>query len=410
MTKRLKKEIEEQQEKIDNPHLVNKKGILFFFRSVFLFFKGKSTGVLKTLKEKNPLFILGILFFLLLILSLFQRILNWFELQATLKESQNVYVKVIHPEKTKEFTSLALPGTTQGFYETPIWARVNGYIKKWYVDIGDKVKAGQLLCEIDAPEVDKEVEHARAKVEIARISYERWKNLASTRAVSAQEYDVQRTGYEAAVAELDKLLQWQSFEKVTAPFDGVITARNIDIGTLVAGQNEAVQGAHKQLYRIAQIDILRIYIAVPQTYSFSINEGMAAEVIVPEQPGKIYSGKVVRTSYGLESASRTLLTEVDVENSDMKLLPGLYVIVSIKVPSIAPWTIPVNTLFFKEAKPYVSTVDQNNICHLKEVEVGNNDGYKVEILKGVTPQDRVVLNPPDEAKVEGSKVIVVGSQ
>ncbi|QDQ41792.1 efflux RND transporter periplasmic adaptor subunit [Methylacidiphilum kamchatkense] len=339
-----------------------------------------------------------------------QRILNWFELQSALHESQLIYVQVVQPEKTKPFISLTLPGTTQGFYETPIWARVNGYIKKWYVDIGDKVKTGQLLCEIDAPEVDKEVEHARAKAEIARISYERWKNLAKSRAVSAQEYDEQRTGYEAALAELDKLLQWQSFEKVTAPFDGVITARNIDIGTLVAGQNEAVQGAHKQLYRIAQIDVLRIYIAVPQTYSFSINEGMTAEVIVPEQAGKIYLGKVVRTSYGLETASRTLLTEVDVENPEMKLLPGLYVIVSIKVPSVAPWTIPVNSLFIKDGQHYVTVIDENNICRLKKVEVGNNDGYKAEILKGVDPKDRIVLNPPDEAKIEGTKVVVVRSK
>ncbi|TFE69900.1 efflux transporter periplasmic adaptor subunit [Methylacidiphilum sp. Yel] len=385
----------------------NKKKSNFFF-SAASFFKEKSVKVLKT--KKKPLFILGGLFFLFLIISLVQRILNWFEIQSALHESELIYVQVIQPEKTEPFISLTLPGTTQGFYETPIWARVNGYIKKWYVDIGDRVKTGQLLCEIDAPEVDREVEHARAKAEIARISYERWKNLASTRAVSAQEYDVQRTGYEAALAELDKLLQWQSFEKVTAPFDGVITARNIDIGTLVAGQNEAVQGAQKQLYRIAQIDVLRIYIAVPQTYSFFITVGMAAEVIVPEQAGKIYSGKVVRTSYGLETASRTLLAEVDVENPDMKLLPGLYVIVSIKVPSVAPWTIPVNSLFIKDGQPYVSIVDEFNVCHLKKVEVGNNDGYKAEILKGVGPNDRIVLNPPDEAKVEGTKVVVVSSK
>jgi RND family efflux transporter MFP subunit len=385
----------------------NKKKNNFFF-SAASFFKEKSVKVLKT--KKKPLFILGGLFFLFLIISLVQRILNWFEIQSALHESELIYVQVIQPEKTEPFISLTLPGTTQGFYETPIWARVNGYIKKWYVDIGDRVKTGQLLCEIDAPEVDREVEHARAKAEIARISYERWKNLASTRAVSAQEYDVQRTGYEAALAELDKLLQWQSFEKVTAPFDGVITARNIDIGTLVAGQNEAVQGAQKQLYRIAQIDVLRIYIAVPQTYSFFITVGMAAEVIVPEQAGKIYSGKVVRTSYGLETASRTLLAEVDVENPDMKLLPGLYVIVSIKVPSVAPWTIPVNSLFIKDGQPYVSIVDEFNVCHLKKVEVGNNDGYKAEILKGVGPNDRIVLNPPDEAKVEGTKVVVVSSK
>ncbi|WP_052250459.1 efflux RND transporter periplasmic adaptor subunit [Methylacidiphilum kamchatkense] len=381
-----------------------------FFSSVAFFLKEKGARVLRASKKKNPLFILGGVLFLLLILSLIQRILNWFELQSALHESQLIYVQVVQPEKTKPFISLTLPGTTQGFYETPIWARVNGYIKKWYVDIGDKVKTGQLLCEIDAPEVDKEVEHARAKAEIARISYERWKNLAKSRAVSAQEYDEQRTGYEAALAELDKLLQWQSFEKVTAPFDGVITARNIDIGTLVAGQNEAVQGAHKQLYRIAQIDVLRIYIAVPQTYSFSINEGMTAEVIVPEQAGKIYLGKVVRTSYGLETASRTLLTEVDVENPEMKLLPGLYVIVSIKVPSVAPWTIPVNSLFIKDGQHYVTVIDENNICRLKKVEVGNNDGYKAEILKGVDPKDRIVLNPPDEAKIEGTKVVVVRSK
>lgn len=409
MTFRMHETKEEQKAEKNLLQTKGKREHLFL-RSMIFFFKGKTGRILRSFKEKNPLFIVGGLFFLFFVFSLGQRILNWFELQSNLRLSQLVYVHVVHPEKSKPVVSLTLPGTTQGFYETPIWSRVNGYIKKWYVDIGDKVKAGQLLCEIDAPEVDKEVEHARAKAEIARISYERWKNLSATRAVSAQEYDVQRTNYEAAVAELDKLLQWQSFEKVTAPFDGVITARNIDIGTLVAGQNEAVQGAQKQLYRIAQIDVLRIYVAVPQTYSLSINEGMPAEVIVPEQRGKIYPGKVVRTSYGLESASRTLLTEIDVENPDMKLLPGLYVIVSIKVPSIAPWTIPVNALFIKDGQQYVSTVDKGNRCHLKKVEVGNNDGYKVEILQGIDPQDDIVLNPPDEAKIEGSKVIPVRSQ
>ncbi|WP_231363883.1 efflux RND transporter periplasmic adaptor subunit [Verrucomicrobium sp. 3C] len=361
-------------------------------------------------RKRHPAWIAGGILALLLGVGLIERAFDWAALQRLIEESKQIYVELVRPEPTPASIPLALPGTTQGFYETPIWARVSGYVKSWYRDIGERVREGDLLCTIDAPEVDQTVANLRAKAEIARINYERWKALVRTRAVSQEEYDVRRTGYDSALAELNRWIAWQKFEKVTAPFSGVITARNIDIGTLVAGQGEFPFGAMRQLYRMAQISLLRIYVAVPQAYSFAIHEGMAAKVAIPEMSNALRDARVVRTSMGLESASRTLLTEVDLPNPDEKLLPGLYVRVTFQVPSSAPFTLPVNTVFDRPDGHYIVVVDASDRCHLRKVDLGNNDGYKVEILSGIQAGERVALSPPDRAKAEGAAVTVVSGR
>ncbi|CAB4244629.1 Membrane-fusion protein [Methylacidimicrobium sp. AP8] len=363
--------------------------------------------VVRLAGKRHPGWLAAAFLILLLAVGMAKRGIQWMALQRVVAEGRKIYVELVTPEPTPASFPLVLPGTTQGFYETPIWARVSGYIKRWYHDIGERVQEGELLCEIDAPEVDQTVSNLRAKADIARINYERWKALVRTRAVSQEEYDVQRTGYEAAIAELNRWLEWQKFEKVTAPFSGVITARNIDVGTLVAGQGEFPFGALRQLFRIAEISLLRIYVAVPQAYALAVKEGMAAKVMIPEMPNEIRNGLVVRTAMGLESASRTLLTEVDLPNPDQKLLPGLYVVVSFQVPSRAAFTLPVNTVFERADGRYVVVVDASDRCHLRKVDLGNNDGYKVEILSGIQAGERVVLSPPDRAKEEGAAITVV---
>ncbi len=358
-------------------------------------------------RRRHPGWIVGAILVFLFAVGLVKRAIDWTDLQRIVADSKRIYVQLVTPEPTPALLPLALPGTTQGFYETPIWARVSGYVKRWYHDIGERVNEGDLLCEIDAPEVDHTVSNLRAKADIARINYDRWKALVRTRAVSQEEYDVQRTGYDAALAELNRWIEWQKFERVTAPFAGVITARNIDIGTLVAGQGEFPFGALRQLYRMAQISLLRIYVAVPQSYSFAVKEGMAAKVMIPEMPNESRNALVVRTAMGLESASRTLLTEVDLPNPDQKLLPGLYVLVTFQVPSRAPFTLPVNTVFDRPDGHYIVVVDASDRCHLRKVDLGNNDGYKVEIQSGIQAGERVVLSPPDRGKTEGAIVTVV---
>lgn len=376
---------------------------------VLAIWKGFRESVAGIARKRHPGWIAGAALLILLAFGLAKRAIDWAGLQRIVADSKKIYVQLVVPEPTPASLPLALPGTTQGFYETPIWARVSGYVKSWYHDIGERVKEGDLLCEIDAPEVDHTVGNLRAKADIARINYERWKALVRTRAVSQEEYDVRRTGYDAALAELNRWIEWQKFEKVTAPFSGVITARNIDIGTLVAGQGEFPFGAMRQIYRMAQISLLRIYVAVPQSYSFAIQVGMTAKVTIPEMPNEVRDALVVRTAMGLESASRTLLTEVDLPNPDQKLLPGLYVLVTFQVPSRAPFTLPVNTIFDRADGHYVVVVDASDQCHLRKVHLGNNDGYKVEILSGIEAGERVILSPPDRAKVEGTAVQVVST-
>jgi RND family efflux transporter MFP subunit len=315
-------------------------------------------------------------------------------------------VDVIRPTPGAPDQSLVLPGNTQAFSDTAIYARTNGYLKRWYFDIGAHVKRGQLLAEIDTPEVDDQLRQARADLataqatlKLAAITADRTEVLLKTRSVSTQERDnavgslnsdtaiVQSR--EAAVAQLEQL---QSFEKVEAPFDGIVTARNIDVGALIAAGGAAPA---RELFHMVATDTLRIYVSVPETYSPAMHENATPKVTLDEYPGQTFDGILVRTSNAIDPASRTLLVEVDVKNDDGRLLPGAYTSVHFTLPGAGrSVTIPANTLLFRKEGLQVGVLRGDKV-ELVPVRIGRDYGDIVEIIDGLQPGDEVVLNPAD---------------
>lgn len=313
-------------------------------------------------------------------------------------------VAVVHPQPADSAASLSLPGNVQAFLETPIYARTNGYLKRWLVDIGARVHTGQLLAEIDTPEVDEELRQAEAaeaqavaNLDLAQKTAERWQNLLKDDGVSRQEVDQNVSAYKARQADLsaaqanvERLKDMQSFQKIVAPFSGVITARNIDVGALITA------GSTQPLFRLAQNNVLRVYVSVPQTYSRSIYEGLEADLSVPEYPGRLFAGKVARTAGAIEPVSRTLLTEVQVPNPTGEILPGAYGTVQfhLKVAD-PPLVLPANTLLFRSAGTQVAVVEADGRVRLQKVILGRDLGTRVEIASGVTAKDTVIVNPSD---------------
>jgi RND family efflux transporter MFP subunit len=345
-------------------------------------------------------------------------------------------VPVVPVRRAPEVTNLALPGTTRGYQETAIYPRTNGYVKRYLVEIGQPVMAGQLLAEIEAPDVDKQkgqavgtlsqsqanLGQARANLELARVSTERWQRLLQRNAVSKQEADTYRLQFEARQADvvaaeatvkanlenLRRLTYLQSFQKITAPFDGIVTARNVDVGALVTdGTGADSQGtvfASHELFRVAQTHTLRVYVNVPQTFVASIQVGQTAQVIVRDLPQRTFLGTVVRTAGAVDPASRTLLTEVDVANPDHVLLPGLYAEVKFDmVRATPPFLIPTSALIVRPAGQYVAVVDQDSIIRFRMVGLGRDYGREIEIIAGLEGNETVVSNPTDDVR-EGAKI------
>ncbi|VVM07469.1 Multidrug resistance protein MdtA [Methylacidimicrobium cyclopophantes] len=358
----------------------------------------------------------GVLFLLFLIGQI-PRFFNRIALHRAMVAGEKVAVSVILPQKPKPVSDLLLPGTARGYYETPLWARVNGYIKNWWVDIGERVREGQLMAEIDAPDIDKSVEaqqgvlhSAEANLVLARITLDRWKELIKTRAVSQQALDERQAVYDAALArvnaargQLQHYEQLQGFEKIVAPFSGIVTARNIDVGTLVSLGSE--KGVH-ELYRVAVNDLMRVYVAVPQNYVPQIQLGTWADVTASELPGVIYHGLVVRTAQAVDPLSRTLLTEVDVGNPDGKIVVNMYVDVIFHLPTVSTLLIvPVNAVLYRAEGTFLLTVDKQSRVHYRKVELGHDLGNEMEINSGLQPDERVILNPPESLE-EGEEVIV----
>jgi RND family efflux transporter MFP subunit len=314
-------------------------------------------------------------------------------------------VNVVHPVADAPLQEIALPGNTVAFIDAPIYARTNGYLKQWHFDIGSPVKKGQLLAEIETPEVDQQLQQARADLEtaqanynIAKITASRWEFLVSTGSVSQQETDQAKSDLAAKKAAADssasnvrRLEELQSFEKICAPFDGVVTARNTDVGQLIdAGSN-----APKELFHLASINILRVYVAIPEVYSRAASNGATATLTLDEFPGEIFKGTLVRNANAFDAANRTLLTEVDVDNPKGRLRPGAYVFVHFKLPeSITSVTIPSNALLFRKEGLQVGVVRDGKV-ELVSVKMGRDYGNSVEILSGLTGSDSVVLSPPD---------------
>ncbi len=324
-------------------------------------------------------------------------------------------VVVVHPIAEKPDEELILPGTLQAYEESPIYARTNGYLLRWYKDIGSRVNKGELLAEIDTPEVDQELSQAKAvrqqsaaQLELAKISAERFKNLRKTDAVSQQEADTQVSGYQqaeanlaAAEANVRRLEELESFKRVYAPFSGVLTKRSVDPGALInAG------GAGTQLFVIAKDDLLRVYVNVPQAYFPAIKDGMPAYVTVQEMAGQKFQGTVARTANAIDPATRTLLTEVDVPNKKGKLLSGTFgeVHFSPKI-DVEKVTVPVNSMIFRQEGPQVAVVGPDNKVHLRPIVIGKDYGTALEVLGGVSVEDRIIINPADSLE-EGQQVNV----
>ena len=315
-------------------------------------------------------------------------------------------VNVVFPKPTDSDLEIVLPGNTKAFIDTPIYARTNGYLKHWYVDIGAHVKNGQLLAEIETPEIDNQFQQARADLETARANFElakttaaRWQFLVQTNSVSQQETDEKVSDFNAKKAALDasaanahRLEDLQSFQKIYAPFDGIITARNTDVGALIdAGANSP----GKELFHLADVSTLRVYVAIPEIYSRAARSGASASLILDEYPGQLFQGTLVRTSNSIDAASRTLLIEVDVDNPKGQLLPGAYVSVHLKLSKQRPSvTVPANTLLFRKEGLRIGIV-RNGRAELIPVTIARDFGTTVEILSGLQPTDEVILDPAD---------------
>jgi RND family efflux transporter MFP subunit len=328
-------------------------------------------------------------------------------------------VDVVFPKEGAPTDEIVLPGVTQAFIDAPIYARTNGYLLHWYFDIGAHVKKDQLLAVIDTPEVDQQLEQARAdldtaqaNVAIAKITADRWQELVSDGSVSQQETDqdvinlkAMQATQQANAANVRRLEQLQSFEKIYAPFDGVITARGTDIGALIdagAGGSSAAAGVSagassepRELFHMAATDTLRVYVAVPEVYSPDARSGGSATLTLDEFPSETFRGTIVRNTNSIDLASRTLLVEVDIDNPTGRLLPGAYVFVHLKLPDTThSVTIPADTLIFRKEGLQVALV-RDGKARLVSVKINHDYGNSVEIVSGLQPTDAVIVDPSD---------------
>ncbi len=325
-------------------------------------------------------------------------------------------VAVIQPQRGSAAQEIVLPGNIQAFIDAPIYARTNGYLRAWYFDIGAHVKKGQLLADIDTPEVDKQLDQARADLNTAQananlsqITFNRYEGLKNTDSVSTQDVDNAAGDYAAKKAIVDsarsnvnRLVDLQSFEKIYAPFDGVITARNTDVGQLI--DSGSAGGVGKELFHMEAIRTLRVYINVPQQYSVAARPGILADLTLAQFPGRKFQGKLVRTANAIDLASRTLLVEVDVDNSTGELLPGAFTEVHLKLPTEVPsYILPVPALVFRAQGLQVASVENGNRVKLIPIVLGRDFGATVEVVSGLTGQEYIVVNPPDSI-VDGEEV------
>jgi len=315
-------------------------------------------------------------------------------------------VNVIYPAPSTLSSEIALPGNTQAFTDTPIYSRTSGYLKSWYFDIGAHVRKGQLMAQIETPELDQQLQVAQAdlkssqaNLDLANVTSARYQNLLKTNSVSKQETDVamsdaaaKQAAVDASMANVRRLEQLQSFEKVYAPFDGIVTARNIDIGALIqAGENTTP----KELFHLAAIGKIRVFVSVPEAYSPAIKDGGKAALTLDEYPGRQFIGTIARNSSAIDQTTRTLNVEVDIDNPKSELLPGAYVFVHFKVPEHAvSLMIPSDTLLFRAEGLRVGVV-RNGRVQLVPVTIGRDEGANVEIASGLTTSDAVILNPSD---------------
>jgi RND family efflux transporter MFP subunit len=325
-------------------------------------------------------------------------------------------VLVVQPKRGAPSQEIILPGNIQAFVDAPIYARTNGYLKRWYFDIGSHVKQGQLLAEIESPEVDQQLSQAQAdlgtataNLQLSQITANRYSDLIKQDAVSQQETDnavsdlaSRNTVVKSAQANVDRLKQLVSFEKVYVPFDGVVTARNTDIGQLI--DSGAAGGQTRSLFQIAAVNKLRVFISVPQIYSQAATPGLTADLTFAEFPGRRFQGKLVRTAKAIDPMARTLNVEVDVDNAKGELFPGAYTEVHLKLKeSIPTLTIPVSALLFRQEGLRVAVAKSDNTAELLPVTLGRDFGDFAEITTGLTGQEQIISNPPDSI-IDGERL------
>jgi RND family efflux transporter MFP subunit len=340
---------------------------------------------------------------ILVILGAWQRVTQRHDQRDFVQRTTQLEVNVATARRDSKPKELVLPGTFQAFNQTTIFPRSNGYVKSWKVDIGDNVQAGQLLAEIATPEVDQQLAQARAQEEIAKLTADRWRDLVQKNVVSKQEYDQNEKAYEAAKANLQQLEKIQGFQQVIAPFTGKITARNIDIGTLVTA---GTGNSGTPLFSMVQSDPLRVYVFVPQENAASMREELKAKILVQERPGQDFEGTVTRTAGALDPTSRTMQVEVQVPNHDGKLYAGMYGQVKFLLPDDnAPIVVPSDAFVFRSQGPQVVTVTNDNRIHWQKIIVGRDFGTQLEVLDGLAENAKVVINPSDDL-VEGVQVQV----
>jgi multidrug efflux system membrane fusion protein len=334
---------------------------------------------------------------------------------ALAKETEAIAVpsvELIQPKPEPPQQELVLPSTLQAYIESPIYARTSGYLGRWYKDIGSRVRKGELLADIETPEIDQELSQAKATrdqaeaaLKLAQSSAKRWENLQKMDAVSEQETEERTSSYAqgeatlaATNANVRRLEQLESFKHIYAPFSGVIIRRNVDVGALVNAGNG---GANQELFVIAQIDPIRIYVNVPEADSPSIHPGVHADIQISELVGEHFTGNVVRTADAIDPATRTLNTEIDVPNPKGRLLPGSYAQVNFALKQqIQLLTVPVNALLFRAEGPRAAVVESDGKVRLKPVSIGRDFGMSIEILSGLQASDSIVLNPSDSLEDE----------
>jgi RND family efflux transporter MFP subunit len=325
-------------------------------------------------------------------------------------------VVVVQPKRSAPAQEIVLPANVQAFTDAPIYARTNGYLRKWYVDIGTRVKAGQLLAEIDTPEINQQLRQAladlataQANLNLSKITADRYAGLLKTDSVSKQESDNAAGDYEAKQANLQssqanvkRLQELQSFQRIYAPFSGVITARNTDVGALIDSGSSG--GVRTELFHLVQPDKLRVYVSVPQVYSQAAKPGLTADLTLSEFPGRPFVGKLVRTANAIDPSSRTLLVEIAVDNPTGQLFTGSYAEVHLKLPTAASaFILPVNTLLFRAEGLRVAAVGAGQKVELKQITLGHDFGNEVEVIAGLSGNESVIVNPPDSV-IDGETV------
>ena len=337
---------------------------------------------------------------------IFYRVKARAALEQQAQAQTRIPVNVTHPEASSANEELVLPGNVQAWIDAPIYARTTGYLKRWLVDIGTPVKSGQLLAEIDTPEVDQQLAQAKADLataqannQLAQSTAARWKDLLATDSVSKQDADdkigaatADAALVNSAQANLGRLQQLQGFKNVVAPFSGIITARNIDIGDLI---NPGGSG-QRELFHIVDTHKLRIYVQLPQTYVASVTKGMTAQLHFTEHPGQDYPAQVVRTAEAVDPNTRTMQVQLESDNPNNTLLPGAYAEVHFQLPAqVGALRLPSNTLLFRANGMQVASVDDNGRVTLKTVALGRDFGKEVEVVNGLAASETVIVNPPD---------------